>query len=352
MRVGAQCGHAVHIGALVGEDKAADQQHHEDGRHDVTGLDRETAPGRDFRHEIAVVGPVDEAAEAHQKSRHQCEHGQQAQHDGLHQDQAQVIADAELHEAHGAQSRQRGQGAAGDLGDGLAQGGDDCLPGPQVLPLLGIAVAEDDGVVDGQCQLQHHGHGVGDKGYLPEQEVGTLVQQGRHAEGQQQHGNLHIGLGGEQQHQQDDDHGDEHDHLHLRIQAGRVVGAGIAGDVHVVPGQGLLHLFQGVQADLVISLSVVSDGKQGGAVPVVVLTVVEFHGLHALQGLQLVRQFLCAGTGDVVHHDPVCAEGHKLLVHGGQALPGLRLLRQIVGQVVVHFHPAAGKHTEDGQANI
>ena len=298
------------------------------------------------------MSAVDEGTEAHQQARHQGEHGQQAQHDGLHQHQTQVVANAKLHEAHGPQTGQGGHGTAGDLRDGLAQGGDGGFPGIQVGPLLGIAVAEDDGVVDGQSQLQHHCHGVGDKGDLAKEEISALVQKGCHAEGDQQHRDLHVGLGGEQQYQQDDDHGDDHDHLHLRVQTGGVVGAGVAGDVQIIAGQCLLDLSQGVQAYLVSGLSVIGDGKQSGTVLVVVLGAVKRHGFHTRTGRQLFGQLLRPGEGNVVHHDAVGAEGGKFLVHNGKAPAGLRLLRQIVGQCVVHLYPAAGKHAEDGQSDI
>ena len=73
-----------------------------------------------------------------------------------------------------------------------------------MLPLLQKAVEHDDGVVYGQCQLQHHGHRVGHEGDLPKDEIGTQVQQGRRDEGEQQYRDLRVGAGGEQQHQHDD----------------------------------------------------------------------------------------------------------------------------------------------------
>ena len=235
-----------------------------------------------------MVGPVNEAAEAHKEPRHQGEHAEKAQHDGLHQNYAQVPADAELHEAHGSQTGDGGERAAGDLRDGLAQGGHHGLPGLQALPLLGVAVAEDNGIVDGQGQLEHHGHGVGDEGDLPEEEVGPLVHQRRHAEGENHHRDLHIGLGGEEQHQEDDHHGDDHDHLHL---GGQAVGGGVAGvtgDVDIVALQEGFDLLQGRQAHWVLGGAVVGDGKQGRAVLVVVRAVVEGHGLYPFDLLHLL----------------------------------------------------------------
>ena len=51
------------------------------------------------------------------------------------------------------------------------------LPVSGVLPLLQEAVQHDDGIVDGQSQLEHHRHRVGDKGDLSEDEVRAQIQQ-------------------------------------------------------------------------------------------------------------------------------------------------------------------------------
>ena len=343
---------SIGVGTAVGEDEGADEQHHEQRGHDETGFQRQLPPGGDPGHKAAVVGAVNEPGEAEQQAGHQGEHCQQAEHNGLHQHQSQVLANAELHKAHGAQAGEGGHGAAGDLRNGFAQGGHHGLPGLQVFPLLGIAVAEDDGVIDGQGQLQYHGHGVGHEGDLPKDEVGALVHQRRHAEGHQQHGDLHVGVGGEQQHQQYNDHGDDHDHLHLggQIFGGRI--AYVSSNVYVVTLQKGFDLFQGVGAHRAGSSAAVCNGEQGGTVVVVVLRAVKFHGFHSLNGPDLLRQEFRLRIGYVVYHNTAGAEGDKLLIHDGQALAGFGGVRQVAGQIVVDRHPAAGKDAEDGKSDV
>ena len=68
-------------------------------------------------------------------------------------------------------------------------------------------------------------------------------------------------MGGEQQHQQNNHYGNDHDHLHLRVQIGRVIRACAAGDVQIVPGQGFLDLGQGLEADVFVCRAVVCNGE-------------------------------------------------------------------------------------------
>ena len=158
-----------------------------------------------------MVGLVDALGEEHQKAGHQGEYGEQAEENGLDQHGAHIIAQPEAHERHGQQAGNGGQAGTGNLRDGLAQCLNAGLTGRQMFPLLGEAVTQNDGVVDGQRQLQNHGHGVGDKGDFTHQEVGAHIQYGGCQEGQHQHRDFHISMGGEQQHRNDDEGGHHHD---------------------------------------------------------------------------------------------------------------------------------------------
>ena len=213
-------------------------------------------------------------------------------------------------------------------------------------------MAQDDGIVDGQGQLQHHRHRVGDKGDLSEQEVGALVHQGRHAEGHNQHRDFHISLGGKEQYQQDNDHCNQHNHLHLGGQALRGRVAGVAGDIDIVVLQQGLDLPQGLEADLIGGGAIVGDGQQGGTMGVVIRAAVKFHTFDTLYGPNLFGQGVRPVKGDVVYQDPAGAEGDELRIHHGEALAGLCGIGQIAGQIIVDRHPAAGKGAEDGDADV
>ena len=62
-----------------------------------------------------------------------------------------------MHEGQRGQTADGGQRGGGDLGDCLGEGRNTGLAGGQRLMLIAEAVAEDNGVVDGQRQLQYDG---------------------------------------------------------------------------------------------------------------------------------------------------------------------------------------------------
>ena len=299
-----------------------------------------------------MPGPVDEGAEQHQQTGHQGEHRQKAQKDRLDQHDGHVHTDGELHEAQGRQSADGGQGGGADLRNGLAQGGDGRLPGAQSLMLVGESVAQYDGVVDGQSQLQHHGDGIGDEADLSAQVVGAHVHQGRRSEGQQQHRHLHIGPGGQHQHQDDDDHGYHQDGVHLLLEHGVLVVADGGVHVQVVAREGLPNGFHGLKGDFVGFQTLEADVEEGGGVPVVVGGIVKGDHIHPFHGFQHIPDLLRGFVGDVVHHHPGGAEGGEIGIHGVDPLPGLRVLRQIGGHIVLYLHPVHGKQAENQREHV
>ncbi len=230
---------------------------------------------------------------------------------------------------------------------------------------------QNNGVVNGQGQLQDHGHGVGDERNFSQQEVGAQIQQRRRAEGDEQHGDLGEGVGGQGQHQDDNDNGDGKNDFHL---SGQRVGLGVAHaavDVYIIGGEDLLDLVHGVEADLVILFP--REGHVDEAVGAfevfgdvlrrlrLVLVVgvagrggvlAEGGGGHAVDAFELVGQVRADVIGRVRNHDAGGAVGDQLIVHDGQALPRLGVGGQVVGQVVADLDPPAGNRAEDHGAEI
>ena len=311
----------------------------------------EPAHKGDLGHKAAVRRPVDERAEQHQQARHHHEGGKQREQNGFNEAQGHVRAKSELHEQHGHQTADGGQAAGADLRDGLAQGHDHRLPQRQQTVLLLEAVAEDDGVVDGQRQLQNTGDGVGHEGDLAHQEVGALVQHQRHHERQDQHRHLAVGLGGEQQHQHDDHGHIDHDDADLVVDGLPQGVAQIRGYIQIIVAQQLLHRLQRCQTGVVVLVVGEGDGEQGGQGVVVVGGLVVVHALHALHLPDLIGQLFRLGGGHVGHHQLRRAVGDELLVHHRQRLLGLGVVRQVIGQVVLHLHPVPGDGGEDQSDN-
>ena len=171
-----QIGEGVAVGAEVGKDGRCDDDNAEDRRNDKAGLDVEFADRRDLGNEVLVAGFVNQLAEQDQQAGHQRENAEHTEQDGLDQHRGKVAADAEVHEGQRGQTADGCQRGGGDLGDRLGEGRNTGLAGGQRLMLITEAVAEDDGVVDGQRQLQDNGDRVGDEADGAAQEVGAHVQ--------------------------------------------------------------------------------------------------------------------------------------------------------------------------------
>ena len=360
----------VHIGAAVGQHKAPHHTQDKDGHPHIPQGIYQLAPAVDLGDEILVAGTLHGLGKQHQQAGHQGKHRQHAQEDRLDQHQAQIEADAELHEHHGGQTGDGGQAAGRDRGDRRADGDDAGRAVVRgVLPLLQEAVQQDDGVVDGQGQLQDHGHRVGDEGDLPKDKVGALVQHGRRNKGDQQHGHLGIGPGGEQQHNDDNDGGHRQNDPHLAVQRLRLGVAHVGGDGGVIGLQQLLYRRQAVLGCLVVRLppeghgdqgvrplhivlhGLVGGGGQGGLV-LPFVRVPEVHRGHPLRVLQPVGQLPGRVIGHVGDDDPGGGIGLHLIFHQGQAPAGLCALRQVLRQVVAHPHPALGEYAGDDGNDI
>ena len=334
--------------APAGEDGRDGQHHQEEGGEDVAQLHHPAAPEVDVGYQVFVAGPLDGTAEEHEKAGHQEKDAQHGAHDTLGQDDAHVEADAQLHEHEGHQAGDGGEAGRGDLHDGLAEGGDVGLPGVQaVVPLLHVPVAEDDGVVDGQGQLEHHGDGVGDEGDGAEDEVGAHVEHRRRGEDDEVDGHLHVAFGGEEKDHHDDGGGDGQNDRHLLLEAGRLVPAYLGGDIDVVALQGVLDGLEGGDGLWVVLRGIEGDGEEGGRIVVVVVGLVEGDAGDTGQNFQLVGEVPGRVQRDVGDHDLGGTQGDELLVHEGEAPPGLGLRREVRGDVVVDLYLIDGGGAEE-----
>ena len=70
--------------------------------------------------------------------------------------------------------------------------------------------------------------------------------------------------------------------------------------------------------------------------------------VHSLQTLCQLPGFL---QSHITYHDSGRPISNKLLFHQIQPLSGLRSIRQIRGQIIIHLHPVHGKNTEQNQHN-
>ena len=204
--------------------------------------------------------------------------------------------------------------------------------------LLHKTVAQDNGIVNRQRQLQHHRNGIGDAGDGPQPVVGPLVQNGRHAKGNQQHRNFHICFCGKQQHRNDYNHGQHQDQIHVLCQgfARFLFRPDLRRHIGIVVRQRFPDRVHGILAYLLLFLSGKSNVIKSIGPRVMILGIVKSHFLHALDRFQLIHQLLSIRICNIGHHHPGAAIGQKLLLHQIQPPVGLTVRRQIFGNILIH----------------
>ena len=216
-------------------------------------------------------------------------------------------------------------------------------------------------VVNGQCQLENHCHRVRDKGNLPQQKIGSHVQQSRGAEGEQEDGNLCKGVGGQPQDQNNDDHAHSKDHLHFLVQGFCLGISNGAVNGGIIRRQPLLDLLHSGQTDGIGLLSVKGNGEEGVRAfeifcnlfwGVLLCPVAKGDGGYAVNGRKFGCQVRCHIVGHVGQHDPGCAVGDEFIFHNGKPLAGFGVFRQVLCQVIADLDPSLGEQREDQGAEV
>ena len=349
---GDQIGEAVAVGAVVGQHRRRNHHHGKDGRHDPAGGHIKLAQEVDLGNEFAVAGGIDLFAEEHEQAGHQRKDRQQAEKDGLDEDGSHIPANAEVHESQRPQAGDGGQRGGADLGDGLGQRRDAGFPGILGFVLIGEAVAQNNGIVDGQGQLQNDRDRIGDEGDGAAQKVRSHIEHRRSAEGEQQNRHFGVGARGQRQHHHNNDGRNDQNGAHLTGQVRRHVLAHLGINVIVLAGQGILDAVHRLDAHIVGGCAVKGNGIQRRSPLVVVLGFVKLHTVNAVHPFDLLLQ--CGGgiRCDVGNHDPCRAEGGEVVIHHRQALAGFGIGRQVGGDVVFHLDPARCHDAENQSQNI
>src|SRR5699024_3355853 len=162
----------------------------------------------------------------------------------LGQGQAQVGPDLELHQHQSGKADDGGQAAGRDGGGRLGQRLHHAVAGvgPGAGgPHLGEPVDQKDRVVQRDGQLQDAAGGAGDKGDLPEDQVGAVVDEDGGPHPQHDQDRFGPAGGGQPQDEKDveDGHGGDLGHFHHGGVGGRRGGHRRAGQCAGVPQQGV-----------------------------------------------------------------------------------------------------------------
>ena len=338
---------AVAVGALVGQ-HCGDYNHNGKNRRDnEPSGDIKLAQEGDLGDQVFMAGCIDLFAEHHQQAGHQGKHRQQAEQNSLDQHGCHIAANAKVHERQSPQAGNGGQRGRADFGDCLGQCCDTGLPRILGFVLIREAVAQDDGVVNGQCQLQNNGNGVGDKGNGATQEVGAHIQQSRRAKGHNQNRNLGIGTGRKGKHQHDDDGRQYQNDAHLALQVCGGIHADFGINIGIVPGQHIPDGMQRMDADIVRCGTVKRYAEQRRSGFVVVRGIIKIHAGNAINAFQVTADILGGFICNIGNHHAGCAVCNKVIIHHGQTLAGFGILRQVGSNIIFHLDPAGCYNTEN-----
>ena len=152
--------HAIGILYLVHHIIAPRDEGDKQHRHHEAGSIGKFADKGDLWDKATVPGLIHGLAEEHQQRGHEQEHRQQTANDRLDERQPQIRAKAEFHHGHGREAGDGGQAAGGNFRNGGGKGAHHRVMDVQMLMLLLIPVAEDNGVIHRQGKLQHDADGV------------------------------------------------------------------------------------------------------------------------------------------------------------------------------------------------
>ena len=371
-RVGAGAQVRVGLAVLVGEHGVAltqksgnDERQHEDESRDAH-LRQHLAHVLERGHERPMPRLVDELVQRKRDRRQEHHDGEEAEHNALHQVDAKIGADLELHERKSGETEQRGDGAGGDGGQRPAHSQGHGTLHARRAPTLGRErVQQEDGVVQRHRQLQDGAHRERDERNLTQHDVRTHVDENGNADGGDEQQRLDPRRGGQHEQQDDDGHEDERRAAGLLRRAGRGL-RGIGGLArHGVARARLVH--EGAQRGDGRAFGAFGHGdlEQRSAIAIVRLDgggvghleghgdvddVVEPHdALDAFHFGDLMLERKRLGNAHVVDEHIGVGDGlGELVVHDGDGRGGLRFVGQVVHHVVVDSHERDHRGTHDG----
>ena len=226
------------------------------------------------------------------------------------------------------------------------------------------------GIVHGGGQLHDVRNIVGDKGDLPQCQVGSLIDGDGAPDDGQEENRLKIGGGRCQKNQENegDRHGQDHFHLPLHIFLCEFVGGRHADDISPVP-EDLFDIIDGAVGQPA-GISLREGDVHHGAVVLVVLVdggiIDEIRGgvdlvyqvapdnlVHALHLFHLVLVLLCLIQRDILQHDAAGARIAEGVLHHIDSLLRIGVVRQIGCQIIIYAHKgdAQNRHHNQSQDN-
>ena len=266
-------------------------------------LRQEPSPGPDARNMVAVRSLLKLPRKEHDQAGHKQKYRDQAAKNALREDDAHVIAQAELHQRQRHEPGDRGKARRRNLDNGLGERFDQRLPDHRVLlHLILIAVYKNDRVVDGQRQLQDDRDGIRDGRNLSQKVVGPHIHKGRHRKHDDENHDLEITPRRKEQHGENHRDRDGQHAAHFPCQLFGVVVADLGRDIGVIVRQELPDMIHFRDDVRICLLSVKGNREQRGRIDEMHGRIVQHHLGHMLEIPDLRRQLFGDLIGNIRDH--------------------------------------------------
>ena len=314
--------------------------------------------------QLAMAGFIQQTVGHQNQIRHKDKDGDQAQCNALCQCQSKVRSDAELHQHQRQKSDNGGQTTGKDGCSGFHQGIHHCRFCIRVFQsALLKAVNQKDRIIQRNRQLEDIACCIGNKGNPSENQVGAAVDGDCYPQSAQYNQRLNPGRGGNQENNQNKQHGESGNHHNLFNGAGGCnCGGNRAAGHRIVFSNQCANIFYCLNPLVFIN----RHGKQRCIVLVIGLQGIPVDGIqrhmnirriiqpgHLAHTIYLFEFFFILQRlryrQVVDHHPGVWNPTFKLFLHHIQCNGGGRILRQVIVDVIIDRYQILHKNTQYGQ---
>ena len=257
------------------------------------------------------------------QSRHQKKYRDKAAKYTLGEHQTEVIAQPELHEHQRNKTGDRRKARGGNFNDGFGKRFDQRLAFRwEAVDLILIAMGENDGVVDGERELQNNGNGIGDGGYLAQPEVCAHIEQRRNRKDDKKNDDLEIAARRKEQHRHDDHRRQRHDTDHLLRDLPKEVRADVRGGICIKACCERTDLVHRRNDVFIVACAVKGDREQRCGIHKMRWRIIKRHAGHMLECLNLLRSGTRTLIGRIGKHNVGACIRRELVLHDREPAAG------------------------------
>ena len=155
--------------------------------------------------------------------------------------------------------------------------------------LIAETMAQNNCIVNGQCQLQHHSDRIGNKGDLTAEKVSTHIQNGSNAKSSNEDRNFGIRSRGKRKDNHNNDGGNDDNDLHFTLQGGCFIFPDFCVDITVVTGQNFIDPVHGIYTDLISGSPIKGNVKKSGRILIMITGMIKSNFGYAINFQHIIH---------------------------------------------------------------